>query len=85
MSPNSWLILENQKFKCQYTVAGEICDILALGKSNNLVIIELKNNEDRYLIPQCVQRNASVALALLTPPTKIEPSADTPQKCHLIV
>ncbi len=36
----------------QFAVKGEICDILAIGKKNQLVIIELKNTEDRYIINQ---------------------------------
>jgi RecB family endonuclease NucS len=38
--------------KQQYPVKGEICDILALNSSKQLVIIELKNTEDRYVVQQ---------------------------------
>jgi RecB family endonuclease NucS len=38
--------------KRQYTVKNEVCDILALDEQNQLVIIELKNAEDRYVIQQ---------------------------------
>lgn len=38
--------------KRQYIVSGDICDILALDKNNRLVIIELKNIEDRYIVQQ---------------------------------
>jgi RecB family endonuclease NucS len=36
----------------QYTSKGEICDILAVDADNGLVILELKNAEDRYLVQQ---------------------------------
>ncbi|OUL34499.1 hypothetical protein BV372_13945 [Nostoc sp. T09] len=38
--------------KRQLSIKGEICDILAIGKKNQLAIIELKNTEDRYVINQ---------------------------------
>ncbi len=38
--------------KQQYPVKGEICDILALNSSKQLVILELKNTEDRYVVQQ---------------------------------
>ena len=38
--------------KRQYTVYGDICDILALDGNSRLVVIELKNTEDRYLVQQ---------------------------------
>lgn len=36
----------------QYAVKGEVCDILALDDQKQLVILELKNAEDRYVIQQ---------------------------------
>ena len=36
----------------QYYSSGEICDILAVDKEGCLVIIELKNCEDRYVVQQ---------------------------------
>ena len=36
----------------QYCSNGEFCDILALDKERCLVIIELKNSEDRYIVQQ---------------------------------
>lgn len=36
----------------QYVSGGEICDIIAIDKNKSLVIIELKNTEDRYIIQQ---------------------------------
>ncbi|MCC5669208.1 endonuclease NucS [Nostoc sp. CHAB 5784] len=36
----------------QYAAKGEFCDILALNESKQLVILELKNAEDRYVIQQ---------------------------------
>lgn len=38
--------------KRQYTIRGEICDILAVTPQKQLVIIELKNAEDRYVVQQ---------------------------------
>ncbi|MEH2212965.1 endonuclease NucS domain-containing protein [Nostoc sp.] len=38
--------------KRQYAVKGEICDILALNNTRQLVILELKNAEDRYVVQQ---------------------------------
>ena len=36
----------------QYFVKGEICDILAVDDSKRLVVLELKNSEDRYIVQQ---------------------------------
>jgi len=38
--------------KRQHHVREQYCDILALGKNKQLVILELKNTEDRYVIQQ---------------------------------
>lgn len=38
--------------KRQYSVDGQFCDILALGESQELVVLELKNLEDRYVVQQ---------------------------------
>jgi RecB family endonuclease NucS len=38
--------------KRQYSVDGQYCDILALGESQQLVVLELKNVEDRYVVQQ---------------------------------
>jgi len=38
--------------KRQYSVKGEVCDILAIDSNQKLVVIELKNAEDRYLVQQ---------------------------------
>ncbi|MEH2348853.1 MAG: endonuclease NucS domain-containing protein [Nostoc sp.] len=38
--------------KRQYYVNGQICDILALGEQKQLVVLELKNGEDRYIVQQ---------------------------------
>ena len=38
--------------KRQYAVKGEVCDILALDEPKQLVILELKNAEDRYVVQQ---------------------------------
>ncbi|MGG6241599.1 endonuclease NucS domain-containing protein [Nodosilinea sp. AN01ver1] len=36
----------------QYIIRGEICDILAISSQRQLVILELKNAEDRYVVHQ---------------------------------
>jgi len=36
----------------QLNVSGQICDILALDREQGLVILELKNTEDRYILQQ---------------------------------
>lgn len=38
--------------KRQYNLTGEICDILAIAPSRQLVILELKNTEDRSIVQQ---------------------------------
>jgi RecB family endonuclease NucS len=38
--------------KRQYAAKGEVCDILALDETRQLIILELKNTEDRYVIQQ---------------------------------
>jgi hypothetical protein len=39
----------------QFSISGKFCDILAVEPSHRLVIIELKNKEDRYVIQQLVR------------------------------
>lgn len=36
----------------QYYIEGQVCDILAIGLNRQLVVIELKNTEDRYIVQQ---------------------------------
>jgi len=38
--------------KRQYFVRGEVCDILAVDENRQLVVLELKNTEDRYIVQQ---------------------------------
>lgn len=38
--------------KQQYTVEGQVCDLLAVNENQQLTILELKNVEDRYLVQQ---------------------------------
>lgn len=45
--------LLNVKPLCrQFSVEGNVCDLLAVDSAGELVIIELKNSEDRYIVPQ---------------------------------
>lgn len=36
----------------QYAIDGKVCDLLAVDSNNTLVIVELKNSEDRYIAQQ---------------------------------
>lgn len=38
--------------KRQFFVRGEVCDILAVDDNRQLVVLELKNTEDRYVVQQ---------------------------------
>ncbi len=38
--------------KRQYMVKGQICDLLAVDETKQLVVLELKNSEDRYIVQQ---------------------------------
>ena len=53
-------LLQLLPFQRQYAVRGEICDILARTTDHQLVIIELKNTEDRYLVPQLTRYYANL-------------------------
>ena len=46
------LLIGLKPLKRQYIVQAERCDILALSESGQLVILELKNVEDRYVVQQ---------------------------------
>ena len=45
-------LLNLTPLKRQYYVKGQICDIIAADKNKRLVILELKNGEDRYIVQQ---------------------------------
>jgi RecB family endonuclease NucS len=45
-------LLECYPLKRQYFSDGDVCDILALTTQKQLVVIELKNVEDRYIVSQ---------------------------------
>lgn len=51
-----WLHLESSldliPLKRQFTIKGEYCDILAKTRNGQLVVLELKNCEDRYIVHQ---------------------------------
>src|SRR6476469_4234480 len=38
--------------KRQYYINGQVCDILGLNENKQLVVLELKNTEDRYVVQQ---------------------------------
>ncbi|MDB9372131.1 endonuclease NucS domain-containing protein [Nodularia sphaerocarpa] len=45
-------IFELKPLARQLYIKGELCDIIGIGKNNQLTIIELKNTQDRYIINQ---------------------------------
>jgi RecB family endonuclease NucS len=45
-------LLSLKPLQRQYACLGDICDIVAIGPQQSLVIIELKNVEDRYVVQQ---------------------------------
>ena len=45
-------LLSLTPLKRQFYVKTEVCDILALGQNGQLVVLELKNTEDRYIVQQ---------------------------------
>lgn len=53
-------LLHLTPLKRQYSSGGEICDILAVDEQRGLVILELKNAEDRYLIQQLTRYYANL-------------------------
>jgi RecB family endonuclease NucS len=53
-------LLQLKPFQRQYAVMGEVCDILALTPERQLVILELKNTEDRYIIQQLTRYYANL-------------------------
>jgi RecB family endonuclease NucS len=44
----------------QYGCSGEVCDILAIAPDRRLVVVELKNTEDRYIIQQLTRYYANL-------------------------
>lgn len=58
-------------FKRQYSLNGECCDLLAFDQAQRLVVLELKNAEDRYVVQQLTryydQLLAQPPLALAVP------------------
>lgn len=53
-------LLHLRPFQRQYAVMGEVCDILALTADRRLVILELKNTEDRYVVQQLTRYYANL-------------------------
>lgn len=45
-------LLGLRPLKRQYAIKGECCDLLALGQDQQLVVLELKNGVDRYIVQQ---------------------------------
>lgn len=53
-------LLNLQELARQYRLSEQVCDILAIDPQQQLVIIELKNTEDRYIIQQLTRYFAAV-------------------------
>jgi RecB family endonuclease NucS len=53
-------LLSLQPLARQYSTEGQICDILAITPERQLVVLELKNVEDRYVVPQLTRYYASL-------------------------
>ena len=51
----------------QFSIDGKFCDLLAVDKADRLVIIELKNVEDRYVVQQLVRYYDAIARAQSLP------------------
>ena len=49
---NLWELLSLTPIARQYYIEGQLCDILATDLNKQLVVIELKNTEDRYIVQQ---------------------------------
>lgn len=45
-------LLNVEPLSRQFSVEGKVCDLLAVDSAGHLVIIELKNTEDRYIVQQ---------------------------------
>ena len=45
-------LLSLTPLKRQFYAKTEVCDILAIGQNRQLVVLELKNTEDRYIVQQ---------------------------------
>jgi hypothetical protein len=52
---NLFQLLNLTPLSRQFPISGKFCDILAVENSNRLVIVELKNIEDRYVVQQLVR------------------------------
>jgi hypothetical protein len=57
---NLFYLLDLVPFKRQFSIDGQVCDILALNYDNQLSILELKNTEDRYVVNQLTRYYAAL-------------------------
>lgn len=60
-------LLKLEPLKRQFSVSGNVCDIVAAKSSNQLVVIELKNAEDRYVVQQLVRYYDAISTAVDLP------------------
>lgn len=45
-------LLNVSPLRRQFSADGNVCDLLAVNSAGELVIVELKNSEDRYVVQQ---------------------------------
>lgn len=51
----------------QFQISGKFCDIVAVEGLNRLVVVELKNTEDRYVVQQLVRYYDAISTAAALP------------------
>ena len=54
-------LLNVEPLRRQFSIDGKVCDILAVDSAGHLVIIELKNTEDRYIAQQLTRYYDAIA------------------------
>ena len=59
-------LLKLEPLKRQFSVSGNVCDMVA-AESSRLVVIELKNAEDRYVVQQLVRYYDAISTAVDIP------------------
>lgn len=53
-------LLQLKPLKQQYSVKGQVCDLLGVDAQQRLTVIELKNSEDRYIVQQLTRYYAAL-------------------------
>lgn len=60
-------LLNLQPLSRQFSISGRFCDILAVDEADQLVIIQLKNTEDRYVVQQLIRYYDAIQAAEALP------------------